>query len=185
MGGHRSLLMVMVWVWVQIRRKMLGYAGLSSDLVKFMNSNTNLIPCSSLLCAMNSRILRGHVTPQRVCGCFDKLCGRFNNFLYLIGKLHYTIRPCLHYTKISHLLCMVLISKPCTILQNLKIGEGWNFYWVILHSCIHAHLSFLPRTSLCVLGVCIVHNLFWWVWRGLLYPSFQLVALTLETFSQH
>jgi hypothetical protein len=24
MGGHRSLLMVMVWVWVQIRRKMLG-----------------------------------------------------------------------------------------------------------------------------------------------------------------
>jgi hypothetical protein len=27
MGGHRSLLMVMVWVWVQIRRKMLGFAG--------------------------------------------------------------------------------------------------------------------------------------------------------------
>jgi hypothetical protein len=26
MGGHRSLLMVMVWVWVQIRRKMLGFA---------------------------------------------------------------------------------------------------------------------------------------------------------------
>jgi hypothetical protein len=26
MGGHRSLLMVMVWVWVQIRRKMLGSA---------------------------------------------------------------------------------------------------------------------------------------------------------------
>jgi hypothetical protein len=24
MGGHRSLLMVMVWVWIQIRRKMLG-----------------------------------------------------------------------------------------------------------------------------------------------------------------
>jgi hypothetical protein len=24
MGGHKSLLMVMVWVWVQIRRKMLG-----------------------------------------------------------------------------------------------------------------------------------------------------------------
>jgi hypothetical protein len=24
MGGHRSLLMDMVWVWVQIRRKMLG-----------------------------------------------------------------------------------------------------------------------------------------------------------------
>ena len=24
MGGHRSLLMGMVWVWVQIRRKMLG-----------------------------------------------------------------------------------------------------------------------------------------------------------------
>ena len=24
MGGHRSLLMVMVWVWVQILRKMLG-----------------------------------------------------------------------------------------------------------------------------------------------------------------
>ena len=23
-GGHRSLLMSMVWVWVQIRRKMLG-----------------------------------------------------------------------------------------------------------------------------------------------------------------
>ena len=23
-GGHRSLLMGMVWVWVQIRRKMLG-----------------------------------------------------------------------------------------------------------------------------------------------------------------
>ena len=26
MGGHRSLLMVMVWVWIQIRRKMLGSA---------------------------------------------------------------------------------------------------------------------------------------------------------------
>jgi hypothetical protein len=26
-GGHRSLLMGMVWVWVQIRRKMLGSAG--------------------------------------------------------------------------------------------------------------------------------------------------------------
>jgi hypothetical protein len=26
MGGHRSLLMVMGWVWVQIRRKMLGFA---------------------------------------------------------------------------------------------------------------------------------------------------------------
>ena len=25
-GGHRSLLMGMVWVWVQIRRKMLGSA---------------------------------------------------------------------------------------------------------------------------------------------------------------
>jgi hypothetical protein len=24
MGGHRPLLMVMVWVWVQMRRKMLG-----------------------------------------------------------------------------------------------------------------------------------------------------------------
>jgi hypothetical protein len=24
MGGHRSMLMGMVWVWVQIRRKMLG-----------------------------------------------------------------------------------------------------------------------------------------------------------------
>jgi hypothetical protein len=24
MGGHGSLLMVIVWVWVQIRRKMLG-----------------------------------------------------------------------------------------------------------------------------------------------------------------
>jgi hypothetical protein len=24
MGGHRSLLMIIVWVWVQIRRKMLG-----------------------------------------------------------------------------------------------------------------------------------------------------------------
>ena len=24
MGGHRSLLMVMVWIWVQIRWKMLG-----------------------------------------------------------------------------------------------------------------------------------------------------------------
>ena len=27
MGGHRSVLMVMVWVWVQIRRKMLGSDG--------------------------------------------------------------------------------------------------------------------------------------------------------------
>ena len=26
MGGHRSLLMVMVWVWIQIRRQMLGSA---------------------------------------------------------------------------------------------------------------------------------------------------------------
>jgi hypothetical protein len=24
MGGHRSLLMVMIWAWVQVRRKMLG-----------------------------------------------------------------------------------------------------------------------------------------------------------------
>jgi hypothetical protein len=24
MGGHRSLLMIMVWIWVQTRRKMLG-----------------------------------------------------------------------------------------------------------------------------------------------------------------
>ena len=28
-GGHRSLLMVVVWVWIQIRRKMLGF-GLQS-----------------------------------------------------------------------------------------------------------------------------------------------------------
>jgi len=30
MGGHRSLLMGMVWVWVHIRRKMLGSGGLQS-----------------------------------------------------------------------------------------------------------------------------------------------------------
>ena len=30
MGGHRSMLMVMDWVWVQIRRKMLGYASMCS-----------------------------------------------------------------------------------------------------------------------------------------------------------
>ena len=27
MGGHRSLLMGMVWVWVQLKRKMLGSVG--------------------------------------------------------------------------------------------------------------------------------------------------------------
>jgi hypothetical protein len=26
MGGHRSLMMGMVWVWIQIQRKMLGSA---------------------------------------------------------------------------------------------------------------------------------------------------------------
>ena len=31
MGGHRSLLMVMVWVWVQIGRKMLGSANHAPD----------------------------------------------------------------------------------------------------------------------------------------------------------
>jgi hypothetical protein len=93
-----------------------------------MNSNTKLIPCSSSLCAVKSRILTGHVTPKYVWGCFDKLCGRFNNFLCLNGNFHDTIRPSLQYTKISDLLSMVLISKPCVILTNLKIGEGWNFY---------------------------------------------------------
>jgi len=33
MGGHRSLLMVMVWAWVQIRRKMLGSDGHGSWLI--------------------------------------------------------------------------------------------------------------------------------------------------------
>jgi hypothetical protein len=33
MGGHKSLLMVMVWVWGQIRRKMLGSDGHDSWLV--------------------------------------------------------------------------------------------------------------------------------------------------------
>ena len=33
MGGHRSMLMVMVWVWAQIRRKMLG-----SDVKVYVDS---------------------------------------------------------------------------------------------------------------------------------------------------
>ena len=37
MGGHRSLLMViMVWVWVQIRRKMLG-SGVQSNILCLLN----------------------------------------------------------------------------------------------------------------------------------------------------
>ena len=30
MGGHRSLVMIMVWAWVQIQRKMLGSGSLIS-----------------------------------------------------------------------------------------------------------------------------------------------------------
>ena len=32
MGGHRLLLMGMVWVWVQLERKMLGSGGYSIDI---------------------------------------------------------------------------------------------------------------------------------------------------------
>jgi hypothetical protein len=31
MGGHRSLLMVMVWVWVQIRKKVLGFVANTTE----------------------------------------------------------------------------------------------------------------------------------------------------------
>ena len=44
MGGHRSMLMVMDWVWVQIRRKMLGSAMYTIKDQQTCTSNYYILP---------------------------------------------------------------------------------------------------------------------------------------------
>ena len=40
--------------------------------------------------------------------------------------------------------------EMCTIFcQVSKIGQGWNSYWVISNSWIHAHLRTFQETSVC------------------------------------
>ena len=41
-GGHRSLLMGMVWVWVQIKRKNVGLCHLSPESIWLVNKATSL-----------------------------------------------------------------------------------------------------------------------------------------------
>jgi hypothetical protein len=52
MGGDRSLLMDMVWVWVQIRRKMLG----SHLMGCFLMGNAQLIIRTCILHPLSSRM---------------------------------------------------------------------------------------------------------------------------------
>ena len=49
----------------------------------------------------------------------------------------------------SNYIAIIPISAQHTLFSSLKIREGWNFYWVILNSWIHAHLPYTSRKVVC------------------------------------